>query len=116
MTVVLRLTRKGQKKLPFYRIVVSEKGTKRDGKFIETVGTYNPLKEKIELNIKEDRVKYWIEMGAQPTTIVSDLIKKNIPNYLEGVVDSRLKKLQAQRKKRKQRLAASAKSAKSKSA
>lgn len=101
MSVVLRLTRKGQKKLPFYRIVASERGTKRDGKFIEIVGTYNPLNDPAEINVKEDRVKHWIDNGAQPTRIVADIIKKSIPGFLEGVTEARTKKVQARRKKRK---------------
>ncbi len=68
--------RMGAKKSPFYRIVVKEKLSKRDGAYLENVGTYNPTRNPAEVNLKLDRVHYWIERGAQPTDTVRDLIKK----------------------------------------
>jgi small subunit ribosomal protein S16 len=68
--------RTGAKKRPSYRIVVKEKQSKRDGAFLENVGTYNPTREPAEINLKADRVRYWIEKGAQPTDTVRQLIKQ----------------------------------------
>lgn len=103
MAVIIGLTRRGQNKLPFYRVVVKERGTKRDGDFIEIVGTHNPLKDPAVSELKEERIKHWIGEGAQPTQVVADIIKKNIPGYLEEIEKSRTEKLQAKRKKRKER-------------
>ena len=69
--------RMGAKKRPSYRIVVKEKLSKRDGAYIENVGTYNPTREPAEINLNAERVKYWIERGAQPTDTVNRLIKAN---------------------------------------
>jgi small subunit ribosomal protein S16 len=67
----------GAKKKPFYRIVVKEKRSKRDGKYLENVGTYNPMADPAEVNLVHDRVQYWISVGAQPTETVASLIKHN---------------------------------------
>ena len=75
--VKLRLKRIGAKKKPFYRIVVANSTAPRDGKFIETVGTYDPLKNPAEVKLKEDRVRYWLNNGVQPTDTVAALLKKN---------------------------------------
>lgn len=69
--------RMGAKKNPFYRVVVKEKRSKRDGKYIENVGTYNPMANPAEVVLKHDRVQYWISVGAQPTETVASLIKHN---------------------------------------
>jgi small subunit ribosomal protein S16 len=68
--------RMGAKKRPSYRIVVKEKQSKRDGAFLENVGTYNPTREPAEIKLKTDRVQYWIGQGAQPTDTVRQLIKQ----------------------------------------
>ena len=68
--------RTGAKKRPSYRIVVKEKQSKRDGAYLEKLGTYDPTREPAEINLKSDRVRYWIEKGAQPTDTVSRLIKQ----------------------------------------
>jgi len=78
MAVVLRLKRFGTKKRPFYRIVAIEKATKRDGKALEELGHYDPLKGKENVTLKKDRVEYWIEKGAVPSETVKSIIKKNI--------------------------------------
>ena len=75
MAVKIRLARHGAKKKPFYRIVVADSESPRDGRFIETVGTYDPLKQPAAVNIKEERVKYWLSQGAKPTDTVRSLIK-----------------------------------------
>jgi small subunit ribosomal protein S16 len=69
--------RMGAKKQPFYRIVVKEKRSKRDGAYLENVGTYNPMVNPAEVNLKHDRIEHWISVGAQPTETVKSLIKHN---------------------------------------
>jgi len=68
--------RTGAKKRPSYRIVVKEKQSKRDGAYLENLGTYNPTRQPAEIKLKADRVRYWIEKGAQPTNTVRQLIKQ----------------------------------------
>lgn len=76
MAVKLRLKRMGSKKKPFYRIVAADSRSPRDGRFIETVGTYNPITEPAEINIKEEIAMKWLRDGAIPTDTVRDLFKK----------------------------------------
>ncbi len=76
MPVKIRLARHGKKKRPFYRIVVADVEKPRDGKFIEMVGTYNPLLDPAEVSMKQDRIRYWIDQGAIPTDTVKSLLKK----------------------------------------
>jgi small subunit ribosomal protein S16 len=66
----------GAKKAPFYRVVVADSRFPRDGRFIEEIGTYNPLTNPAEVKIDGERVKYWISNGAQPTDTVKTLLKK----------------------------------------
>lgn len=75
--VKIRLKRLGSKKKPFYRIVVSDVRSSRDGKFIEEIGTYDPLKDPGELKVKEERVTDWISKGAKPTDTVRALLKRD---------------------------------------
>ena len=72
--------RMGAKKRPSYRIVVKEKQSKRDGAYLENLGTYNPTREPAEIKLKADRVEYWIGKGAQPTDTVRRLIKAAAKN------------------------------------
>jgi small subunit ribosomal protein S16 len=72
--VKIRLTRKGAKKKPFYRVIVAESRKRRDGPFLEIIGTYDPLKNPSEVNIDTERAKYWIGCGAQPTSVVKKLL------------------------------------------
>mgnify|MGYP001018798816 FL=1 len=74
--VKIRLTRGGAKKKPFYRIVVADSRATRDGKFIEILGTYDPLKDPAEVKINEEKAKKWISDGAKPTDTVRALLKK----------------------------------------
>ena len=67
--------RTGAKKRPSYRIIVKEKQSKRDGAYLENLGTYNPTRQPAEVSLKLDRVNYWLEKGAQPTETVSQLIR-----------------------------------------
>lgn len=74
--VKIRLTRLGAHKRPFYRVVVSDSRARRDGPFIEILGTYNPLKEPSEVKLDLDRTKFWLQRGAQPTVIAKKLIQR----------------------------------------
>lgn len=77
MAVKIRLKRMGAKKAPFYRIVVSDSRSPRDGRFIEEIGTYNPLKDPGEVIVDKERAAYWIGCGAQPSDTVRALLKKS---------------------------------------
>ena len=76
MSVKIRLTRMGSKKKPYYRINVADSRSPRDGKFIETVGTYNPLVTEEQVTLKEERVLEWLSKGAQPSDTVRNLLSK----------------------------------------
>ncbi len=76
MAVKIRLARTGAKKRPFYRIVAADARDPRDGRFLEKLGTYNPLTGDGLLELKRDRVDYWLGVGAQPTDVVARLIRK----------------------------------------
>ncbi len=76
MAVKIRLARHGATKRPFYRIVVADSECKRDGRYLENVGTYNPLKDPAEVTLKTERVQYWLQQGAIPTDTVKSLLKK----------------------------------------
>lgn len=73
--VRIRLRRMGAKKKPFYRIVVAEKRSPRDGRFIETIGTYNPLTEPETVDLKHERAAHWLSVGAQPSDAVARLLR-----------------------------------------
>ena len=77
MAVKIRLRRMGAKKAPFYRVVVADSRSPRDGRFIEEVGYYDPMKEPAEIKLDSEKVKAWIANGAQPTDTVRALIKKS---------------------------------------
>jgi len=77
MAVQIRLRRLGAKKAPFYRIVVADSRYPRDGRFIEEIGTYNPMTNPSTVSIDADKAKQWIANGAQPTDTVRVLLKKN---------------------------------------
>lgn len=76
MAVRIRLTRLGKKKKPFYRIIVAESESKRDGKFLDIVGTYDPLQNPAAITINNEKLQEWIGRGALPTTTVKSLIGK----------------------------------------
>ncbi|MDO4384137.1 MAG: 30S ribosomal protein S16 [Eubacteriales bacterium] len=75
--VKIRLKRMGAHKKPFYRVVVADSRTPRDGRFIEEIGTYNPLKDPAEIKIDAEKAQKWISNGAQPTDTVRALLKKS---------------------------------------
>lgn len=76
MAVRIRLTRKGTKKKPFYRIVAADIEKPRDGRFLELLGTHNPMVEPVAITLKEDRVKYWLGEGAKPSPTVQSILKQ----------------------------------------
>ena len=76
MSVKIRLARHGAKKRPFYRIVVADSKSPRDGRFLENVGTYNPLLDPAKVVLKQERIKYWIDQGAILTDTVKSLLKE----------------------------------------
>ncbi len=75
MAVKIRLRRMGQKKAPFYRIIVADSRSPRDGRFIEEIGTYDPTKDPSEFKVNEELAKKWLNNGAQPTEVVSKIFK-----------------------------------------
>ena len=75
MAVKIRLRRMGQKKAPFYRIIVADSRSPRDGRFIEEIGTYDPTKNPSEFKVNEELAKKWLNNGAQPTEVVSKFFK-----------------------------------------
>ena len=81
MAVKMRLRRMGAKKAPFYRVIVADSRSPRDGRFIEEIGYYNPLTNPAEIKIDAEKAKKWMDNGAQPTETVKSLLKKS------GIVD-----------------------------
>ena len=77
MAVKIRLRRMGAKKAPFYRVIVADERSPRDGKFIDEIGYYNPLTNPAEVKIDAEKAQKWIDNGAQPTETVKSLLKKN---------------------------------------
>jgi small subunit ribosomal protein S16 len=77
MSVKIRLKRMGAKKSPFYRLVVADSRSPRDGKFIEEIGYYNPITEPAEVKIDAEKAKKWLDCGAQPSDTVRKLLKKS---------------------------------------
>ena len=77
--LMIRLSRIGKKKHPFYRVVVTEKTRPRNGRFVEIVGTYDPQKKPATVQIDKERVEYWLGKGAQPTDTVRSLLRNPKP-------------------------------------
>ncbi len=77
--VVIRLSRKGMKKQPMYRLMVADNTFPREGRFLENVGTYHPLAGANSLVLKQDRIQYWLQSGAQPSETVRNLLKSQKP-------------------------------------
>jgi small subunit ribosomal protein S16 len=78
MAVKLRLARYGAKKYAYYRIVAADERARRDGRFLEQVGTYNPNHAPASVTLKHDRVTYWLGVGAQPTDTVKNLLGRHL--------------------------------------
>ena len=81
MAVKIRLRRMGAKKAPFYRVVVADSRSPRDGRFIEEIGYYNPISNPVEIKIDAEKAQAWIKNGAQPTETAKALLKKS------GIID-----------------------------
>ena len=90
MAVKLRLKRMGSKQKPFYRIVAADARSSRDGRFIETVGTYNPLKNPTEIKVDEEKALTWLNNGAQPTDTVRSILTES--GVMKKYADSKTKK------------------------
>ena len=90
MAVKLRLKRMGSKQRPFYRIVAADARSPRDGRFIETVGTYNPLKNPTEIKVDEEKALTWLNNGAQPTDTVRSILTES--GIMKKYADSKTKK------------------------
>jgi small subunit ribosomal protein S16 len=74
MAVTIRLTRAGSKKVPFYRVVAADRRSPRDGRFIEQLGVYDPLRDPVEFRVDQERLDYWIKNGAVPSETVGQLL------------------------------------------
>ena len=85
--LAISLMRMGAKKRPFYRVVVKEKRSKRDGAYLENVGTYDPMTDPSTVDLKIERVNYWVSVGAQPTETVKRLIKNYKPAEVAETVE-----------------------------
>ena len=94
MAVKLRLKRMGAKQKAYYRIVASDSRFQRDGRFIEVVGTYNPIKEPAEVTIDEEKALKWLNTGAEPTDTVRSLLSKQgiIKKFTDAKIKSKVKK------------------------
>lgn len=79
MAVRIRLTRKGRKKQPYYRIIVADSEAPRDGKFLDIVGTYDPMQNPAAITLDNEKLESWIKKGAKPTETVESLIRKCTP-------------------------------------
>ncbi len=114
MAVRLRLTRMGRKKRPFYRVVAVDNRKRRDGAYLENLGHYNPLSDPIELKLNEERILYWLNVGAQPSDTVRSLLRQEgilfkwdlmKKGFDEARIQEELKKLeviQLERKRKKE--------------
>lgn len=96
MAVKIRMKRLGAKKRPFYRIVVADERSPRDGKFIEEIGYYNPISEPKVFKIDSERVEYWMGVGAKPTTTVARLLKTDFEDLAKKVEEK--KKAEAEKR------------------
>jgi small subunit ribosomal protein S16 len=76
MAVTIRLTRAGSKKVPFYRVVAADRRSPRDGRFIEQLGVYDPLRDPVEFRVNEQRLDHWIKNGAVPSQTVGELLRR----------------------------------------
>ena len=91
MALSIRLTRVGRRKSPFYRLVVTESSCPRDGRFVEIIGHYQPLRAETKLEIKEERALHWLNIGAQPSDTVRSLMRKKgiMKTWHEGRLERR---------------------------
>ena len=110
MAIKIRLRQQGRRNRPFYRLVVADSRSPRDGKFIENLGWYNPheVKEDLHLNVKTDRVKHWIDQGAELSEKAEALVKKAAPGVIQEMHKRQTDKLVKAAKKRRERKAKNA--------
>ena len=108
MAVRIRLARHGRKRVPYYRIVAADSEMPRSGRFLEQLGTLNPLADPPVATLKEERLKYWIGVGALPTSSVSHVVNREMPGFLASLEEGRREKIRARRAKRKERAKAGA--------
>ena len=101
MAVRIRLARHGRKAQPFYRLVAADGQMKRDGRYLEQLGHFNPLTEPATVKLNEERVKYWLGVGASASDTAGQIIEKAMPGLLSGLVSKRVEKIRALRAKRK---------------
>jgi small subunit ribosomal protein S16 len=80
MSVTIRLTRAGSKKVPFYRVVATDSRSPRDGRFIEQIGVYDPLRDPVEFRVDQERIAHWLKMGALPSQTVGELLRRQKRN------------------------------------
>jgi small subunit ribosomal protein S16 len=76
MAVTIRLSRAGSKKVPFYRVVATDRRSPRDGRFIEQLGVYDPLRDPVEFRVDEQRLQHWLSVGALPSVTVAELLRR----------------------------------------
>ena len=76
MAVKIRLTRAGSKKVPFYRVVAADRRSPRDGRFIEQLGVYDPLRDPVEFRVDQERLQHWLKNGAVPSQTVGELLRR----------------------------------------
>jgi len=98
---MIRLARYGRKKKPFYRVVVTDKDSSRDGRFIELVGRYNPLTEPPVVELNKERIEHWVSVGAKPTDTLASFIEKQFPGLFSKLDDARKANVRSRRAKRK---------------
>lgn len=103
MAVRIRLARHGRKKKPYYRVVAADSASRRDGRYLELLGTLNPLTNPPELVLKEERIRHWVGLGAKPSDTASQLIEKVLPGYLGEIEEKRKERIRSRRAKRKAR-------------
>ena len=110
MAVKIRLRQQGRTKRPFYRVVVIDSRNPRDGRYIENVGWYNPYETEIEktLNLKEDRIQYWVDQGAMMTEKTEALVAQVAPNVIKGKKEKEAARRAKTKAKRKARAKAKA--------
>ena len=108
MTLKIRLRRQGRKNRPFFRLIVTETETRRDGKYVENVGWYDPMAvaEESQLHVKGDRVQHWLDQGAQLSDKAESLVARAAPEVVKAQKERIIAKREKERVKRKARTAA----------
>lgn len=103
MALAIRLRQQGRKNHAFYRVVVMDERSRRDGKYLEALGWYNPYetKEELELSINADRIQHWLNVGAQMTQSVANLVQRAAPSLIRWKTERTLAQTAKRREKRK---------------